>query len=160
VTSTPIQQRNLCIFRVDATRTPPADQSGGDPNQRGGIPPRRAFASDRDQPGSAIEYPTVYHKNRSCRHEQPLRPGEREERMKERDGREFLAPQGSPFFDIWASAGIDKTLSALYDGWRQLSEASRLWLAPPRCPCHFYGAIPASTGAVEPSGSVDLTGSR
>ena len=25
--------------------------------------------------------------------------------MKERDGREFLAPQGSPFFDIWASAG-------------------------------------------------------
>jgi len=56
--------------------------------------------------------------------------------------------------------GIDKTLSALYDGWRQLSEASRLWLAPPRCPCHFYGAIPASTGAVEPSGSVDLTGSR
>ena len=45
--------------------------------------------------------------------------------MKERDGREFLAPQGSPFFDIWASAGIDKTLSALYDGWRQLSLPAR-----------------------------------
>ena len=98
--------RETCASSESTVRAPPsADQSGGDPNQRGGIPPRRAFASDRDQPGSAIEYPTVYHKDRICRHEQTLRPGEREERMKERDGREFLAPQGSPFFDIWASAG-------------------------------------------------------
>ena len=35
--------------------------------------------------------------------------------MKERDGREFLALQGSPFFDIWACAGIDETLGALYE---------------------------------------------
>ena len=62
-----------------------------------------------------IEYPTIYHKDRIRRHQQTLRPGESEERMKERDGREFLALQGSPFFDIWACAGIDETLGALYE---------------------------------------------
>ena len=34
---------------------------------------------------------------------------------KERDQREFAALQGSPFFDLWASAGIDEILSALYE---------------------------------------------
>src|SRR6267143_3773453 len=40
VTTTPVRRRHLCVFRVDTTRSPLADQSGGDPNQRGGIPPR------------------------------------------------------------------------------------------------------------------------
>jgi len=34
---------------------------------------------------------------------------------KERHQREFLALQGSPFFDLWASAGIDEILGALYE---------------------------------------------
>ena len=34
---------------------------------------------------------------------------------KERDQREFGALQASPFFDLWASAGVDEILSALYE---------------------------------------------
>ena len=30
-------------------------------------------------------------------------------------GREFLALQGSPFFDLWAAAAVDEILSALYE---------------------------------------------
>jgi hypothetical protein len=62
-----------------------------------------------------IEYPAIYHKDRIRGHMQAARPGETEARSKERDRREFLAMQGSPFFDIWASAGIDEILSALYE---------------------------------------------
>src|SRR5438132_1260994 len=62
-----------------------------------------------------IEYPAIYHKGRIRRHQQAARPGESEEQTKERDRREFLALQGSPFFDVWACAGIDETLSALYE---------------------------------------------
>jgi hypothetical protein len=29
--------------------------------------------------------------------------------------REFAAMQASPFFDLWASAGIDEILSGLYE---------------------------------------------
>ena len=43
------------------------------------------------------------------------RTGETVAQAKERDQREFLALQGSPFFDLWASAGIDEILSALYE---------------------------------------------
>src|SRR5204863_112254 len=55
------------------------------------------------------------HKDRLRGHQQVARPGETEEQRKERDGREFLAMQRSPFFDIWASAGIDEILSALHE---------------------------------------------
>ncbi len=48
-------------------------------------------------------------------HHQAPRPGETEEQRKARDGREFAALQASPFFDLWASAGIDETLSALHE---------------------------------------------
>lgn len=62
-----------------------------------------------------FEYPAIYHKDRVRGHQQRARPGETEAQAKERDRSEFAAMQASPFFDLWASAGIDEILSALYE---------------------------------------------
>src|SRR5438552_5942135 len=60
-----------------------------------------------------IEFPAVYHKDRIRAHMGRARPGETADAAKKRDRDEFLVLQQSPFFDIWASAGIDEILSAL-----------------------------------------------
>jgi len=60
-----------------------------------------------------IEFPAIYHKDRIRAHMWTPRPGETADDAKKRDRDEFLALQNSPFFDIWASAGIDEILSAL-----------------------------------------------
>ena len=62
-----------------------------------------------------IEYPAIYHKDDIRRRMWTPRAGESETEAKERDRREFLALQNSPFFDLWASAGIDEILSALHE---------------------------------------------
>ena len=62
-----------------------------------------------------IEYPAIYHKDRIRGSQQTSRPGETEAQTKERSQREFVAMQASPFFDVWASAGIEEILSALYE---------------------------------------------
>jgi hypothetical protein len=62
-----------------------------------------------------LEYPAIYHKDLVRGHQQKARPGETDAQRKERDAREFLAMQQSPFFDLWASAGVDEILSALYE---------------------------------------------
>lgn len=62
-----------------------------------------------------IEYPTIYRKDLIRGHQQAARPGETAADTKERGQREFVALQGSPFFDLWASAGIDEILSALFE---------------------------------------------
>ena len=62
-----------------------------------------------------IEFPAIYHKDYVRGHMQTARRGESEAQTKERGQREFVALQGSPFFDVWASAGIDEILSALYE---------------------------------------------
>jgi Thioredoxin len=61
-----------------------------------------------------IEFPAIYHKDLIRGHQQAARPDETAEQARERSGREFMALQKSPFFDIWASAGIDEILSALH----------------------------------------------
>ena len=61
------------------------------------------------------ELPAIYHKDRVRGHMQAARPGESEADAKARDRREFLALQASPFFTLWASAGIDEILSALHE---------------------------------------------
>jgi thioredoxin family protein len=61
-----------------------------------------------------IEYPAIYHKDLIRGHQQAARPGETPEQTKERAQREFVAMQHSPFFDVWASAGIDEIISAIY----------------------------------------------
>src|SRR5262245_23744786 len=62
-----------------------------------------------------IEYPAVYHKDLIRAHQQAARAGETEAQAHERGMQEFAALQGSPFFDLWASAGIDEILSALHE---------------------------------------------
>ncbi|HKQ66430.1 MAG TPA: thioredoxin family protein [Methylomirabilota bacterium] len=62
-----------------------------------------------------IEYPAIYRKDYIRGYMQSARSGESEAQTKERSQREFVALQGSPFFDVWASAGIDEILSALYE---------------------------------------------
>ena len=62
-----------------------------------------------------IEYPDIYNKDRIRGHQQAMRSGETEAQAKERSAREFAALQASPFFDLWASAGIDQILSALHE---------------------------------------------
>jgi len=62
-----------------------------------------------------IEFPAIYHKDYIRGYMQAARPGESEGQTKERGQREFVALQGSPFFDVWASAGIDEILAALYE---------------------------------------------
>src|SRR3989442_14941029 len=62
-----------------------------------------------------IEYPAIYHKDYIRGHMQSARSGETEAQTKDRGQREFVAMQASPFFDVWASAGIDEILSALYE---------------------------------------------
>src|SRR5258705_8862639 len=62
-----------------------------------------------------IEFPAIYRKDYIRGYMQAARPGESEAQTKERGQREFVALQGSPFFDVWASAGIDAILAALYE---------------------------------------------
>ena len=62
-----------------------------------------------------IEFPAIYHKDYIRSHMWAPRAGETAEQAKERDRREFLELQRSPFFDVWASAGIDEILAALYE---------------------------------------------
>ncbi len=62
-----------------------------------------------------IEYPAIYHKDRIRSHQQATRPGESAEQARERGMQEFAAMQAGPFFDLWAAAGVDEILSALYE---------------------------------------------
>lgn len=61
------------------------------------------------------EYPASYHKDRVRGYQQAARSGESEEQANARGLREFVAMQSSPFFDLWAAAGIDEILSGLYE---------------------------------------------
>ena len=73
------------------------------------------YTKDFEELHRYIEYPAIYHKDRIRAHQQAVRPGETEAQTKERALREFGALVGSPFFDLWASAGIDEILSALHE---------------------------------------------
>src|SRR5439155_485077 len=70
-----------------------------------------------------IEYPAIYRKDRVIGHLRAARAGETEEQTKARSGRDIAALLESPFFDVWARAGIGEILSALHE---------RLVAAPPR----------------------------
>jgi len=58
------------------------------------------FSKDFTELHRYIEFPAIYHKD-------DIRKGLSME--------QFVALQGSPFFDIWASAGIDEIISGLYE---------------------------------------------
>ena len=62
-----------------------------------------------------VEFPAIYHKDDVVGRIRGARPGETPEQTSERANREFLALQGSPFFKIWACAGVDEIISALHE---------------------------------------------
>jgi len=61
------------------------------------------------------EYPAIYHKDRVLGHIRSQRPGESKEETKQRADRAFTDLQRSPFFKIWACAGVDEILTALHE---------------------------------------------
>jgi thiol-disulfide isomerase/thioredoxin len=62
-----------------------------------------------------VEYPAIYHKDRVTGHLRAARAGETSEQARERGNREFMALQQSPFFRVWACAGVDEIISALHE---------------------------------------------
>jgi len=79
------------------------------------VPVAVFYTKDFQELHRYTEYPAIYHKDRIRGYQQAARPGETEPETKDRDRREFVAMQGSPVFDVWASAGIDEIISALYE---------------------------------------------
>jgi hypothetical protein len=79
------------------------------------VPVAVFYTKDLQELHRYLEYPAIYHKDRIRAFQQSARPGETEAQTKERAQQEFAALQASPFFDIWASAGIDEILSALHE---------------------------------------------
>jgi hypothetical protein len=61
-----------------------------------------------------VEFPAIYHKDDVVSRIRAARPGETPEQTRERGDREFMALQQSPFFKIWACAGVDEMISALH----------------------------------------------
>ncbi len=62
-----------------------------------------------------LEYPAIYHKDRVLGHIRTARPDETKEQLQQRSDEEFMALQQSPFFRIWACAGVDEIISALHE---------------------------------------------
>jgi len=79
------------------------------------VPVAVVYTKDFQELCRYIEYPAIYNKDSIRARQQAARPGETEAQTKERGMREFLALQGSPFFDLWASAAIGEILSALHE---------------------------------------------
>jgi len=69
-----------------------------------------------------VEYPAIYHKDRVIGQLRAARAGESEDQAKARGGRDIGALLDSPFFDVWAQAGIAEILSALHE--RRLTSAA------------------------------------
>jgi hypothetical protein len=62
-----------------------------------------------------IEYPAIYRKDRIIGHLRSARAGESDEQARARGGRDIGALLESPFYDVWAEAGIAQILSALHE---------------------------------------------
>jgi hypothetical protein len=78
------------------------------------VPVAVVYARDFTELHRYIEFPAIYHKDRIRSEQMAARPGETADQARERSQRDFLALQGSPFFDLWASAAVDEILSGLH----------------------------------------------
>jgi hypothetical protein len=108
--------------RPDPTAAPDANHdlmlefmNSKDGGEWASVPVAVFYTKDLRELHRYIEYPAIYRKDRIRGHQQAQRPGESAEQAKDRSAREFLALQNSPFFDLWACAGIDEILSALHE---------------------------------------------
>jgi hypothetical protein len=62
-----------------------------------------------------VEYPAIYHKDHVFGSLRAARAGETDGQAKARGGRDIATLLDSPFFDLWARAGIAEILSALHE---------------------------------------------
>lgn len=103
------------------------DEPAGDPdvmapflNRKNGgafrsIPVCAFFTAEMEYLYHFTEYAAIYDKPRVVvQNIRAARPGETPEQTRERADREFGALQRSPFWRIWASAGVDEIISALH----------------------------------------------
>lgn len=79
------------------------------------VPVAVFFAKDFTELYRYVEYPAIYRKERIIGHLRAARAGEAEEQAKARGGRDIATLLDSPFFDVWAQAGIAEILSALHE---------------------------------------------
>ena len=79
------------------------------------VPVAVFFTKDFGELYRYIEYPAIYHKERVIGHLRAPREGETPEQSKSRAGRDIAILLESPFFDVWAHAGIAEILSALHE---------------------------------------------
>ncbi len=79
------------------------------------IPVAVFFTKDFVELYRYVEYPAVYHKDRVIGHLRAARGGETEEQSRARGGRDIATLLDSPFFGVWAHAGIAEILSALHE---------------------------------------------
>lgn len=112
----------LATRRPDPSAAPDANHdimlefmNGKDGGEWASLPVVVIYTKDFQELYRYLEYPAIYHKDRVRSHQQAARAGETAEQARDRGMREFGAMQASPFFDLWAAAGIDEILSALYE---------------------------------------------
>lgn len=79
------------------------------------VPVAVFFTKDFGELYRYIEYPAIYHKDRVVGHLRAPREGETAEQSKARAGHNMAILLESPFFDVWAHAGIAEILSALHE---------------------------------------------
>src|SRR4026209_1792865 len=79
------------------------------------VPGAAFFTRDFAELYRYVEYPAVYRKERIIGHLRAARAGATEEQAKARGRREIGALLDSPFYDVWAQAGIAEILSALHE---------------------------------------------
>ena len=78
------------------------------------LPMAAFYTKDFQELCRYIEYPSMYEKDLIRGRMMERRSSESAEQAADRYAKEFLALQNSPFFDIWADAGIDEILSSLH----------------------------------------------
>jgi Thioredoxin len=79
------------------------------------IPVAVFFTKDFVELYRYVEYPAIYHKDRVIGQLRAPRAGETEEQSTARGGRDIATLLDSPFFDVWAHAGIAEILSTLHE---------------------------------------------
>ena len=106
--------------KADPAQSPNADIVNEFLNERDGqtwqsVPVAVFYTKDLEYLYHYIEFPAIYHKARLAGAMQAAKAGENREQAWERFMRDWAALQRSPFFPMWASAGVDEILSALHE---------------------------------------------
>ena len=79
------------------------------------IPVAAFYTRDMQYLYHYTEFPKIYEKDRVVGALRAPRPGETKEQTAERGTKDFFALQASPFFQIWACAGVDEILTKLHE---------------------------------------------